>query len=120
MSAMPRFVNLKTATSWTMLTILLGPLSAVAATEPPDEVPSRRVNYADLDLTHNAGVAVLYARIKSAARAVCLPTHNWVPEDNKATQQCREQALSRAIADVNAPALTDYYFRKTKQMMELR
>jgi UrcA family protein len=109
---MPRFVNLKTAIPWTMLTILLGPLSAVAAVAPPDEVPSRRVTYADLDLTRNAGVAVLYARIKSAAREVCLPVYSWVAEDTKATQQCREQALARAITDVNTPALTSYYLEK--------
>lgn len=109
---MPRFVNLKTAIPWTMLTISLGSLSAVAAAEPPDEVPSRRVNYADLDLTRDAGVAVLYARIKSAAREVCLSTYTWAAEDNKATQQCREQALARAIAGVNAPVLTGYYLDK--------
>jgi UrcA family protein len=109
---MPRTVNLKTAIQWTMLTILLGSLSAVAAAAPLDEVPSRKVNYADLDLTRHAGVAVLYARIKSAAREVCIPTYTWVAEDNKATQQCRELALARAIADVNAPALTDYYLEK--------
>jgi UrcA family protein len=112
---MPRFVNLKTAIPCTMLTILLGSLSAVAAAGPLDEVPSRKVNFADLDLTRNAGVAVLYARIKSAAREVCLPTYTWVAEDNKATLQCREQALARAIADVNAPALTGYYLEKRHQ-----
>jgi UrcA family protein len=111
---MPRFVNSKTAIPWTMLTILLGSLSAVAAAGPLDNVPSRKVNYADLDLSRKAGVAVLYARIKSAAREVCLPTYNWVAEDNKATQTCREQALARAIRDVNAPALTGYYLERNQ------
>jgi UrcA family protein len=109
---MPHFMNLKTAIQLTMLTILLGPLAAVAAVAPSDEVPSRRVTYADLDLTRNAGVAVLYARIKSAAREVCLPVYSWVTEDNMATQQCREEALARAIKDVNAPTLTSYYLAK--------
>ena len=109
---MPHFMNLKTAIPLTMLTILLGPLSAVAAVSPSDEVPSRRVTYADLDLTRKAGAAVLYTRIKSAAREVCLPTYSWIAEDNMATRQCREQALARAIKDVNAPALTSYHLEK--------
>jgi UrcA family protein len=71
-----------------MLTILLGPLSAVAAVAPPDEVPSRRVTYADLDLTRNAGVAVLCARIKSAAREVFVRTITSKPP-SKETEPAR-------------------------------
>jgi UrcA family protein len=113
---MPPCMNLKTAIRLTMLTILFGPLSAVAAVTPSDEVPSRRVTYADLDLTRKTGVTVLYARIKSAAREVCLPVYGRVAQDhNMASQQCREQALARAINDVNAPGLTSYYLEKLKR-----
>jgi UrcA family protein len=35
------------------------------------DAPSVIVHFADLDLTHSDGVAVLYQRLKRAARTVC-------------------------------------------------
>jgi UrcA family protein len=67
------------------------------------------VRYADLDLTHAAGAAVLLGRIQAAAREVCEPLQpQW-----KVSRQCMDQALARAVADVNAPMLTDYYIART-------
>ena len=66
---MPRFMNMKTALQCTLLAMLLSSVSAVAATiVPDDDVPARRVNFADLNLTRSEGAAVLYARINAAAR----------------------------------------------------
>ena len=77
----------------------------------PDEPPQRVVRYADLDLTHPAGAATLYSRLRVAARDVCDPVN---PRD-RSSVNCAETALARAVADVNAPALTDYYLGKTGQ-----
>jgi len=65
----------------TLPAMLLCSLSAVAATiVPDDDVPARRVNFADLNLTRSEGAAVLYARISGAAREVCLAAATWVPQ----------------------------------------
>jgi UrcA family protein len=118
---MPRFMNMKTAMQCTLLAMLLSSLSAVAATIVPDgDVPARRVNFADLDLTRSEGAAVLYARIGAAAREVCLPATTWVPQLLFRAYRCREEAIARAVADVNAPVLTSYYLAKVKPTMEQR
>ena len=57
---------------------------------------------------------MLYTRIRSAAKAVCLPEYNWLMEMRELSTQCREQAIARAVADVNAPALTAYYQGRTE------
>jgi UrcA family protein len=117
---MPRYLNRKTAMKCTLLTMLLGSLSAVAKVEQLDEVPTRRVKFGDLDLSRSEGVAVLYARINSAAREVCLPVDNWMPKMLYRTDQCREEAIARAVADVDAPALTSFFLEKIKSTLEPR
>jgi UrcA family protein len=118
---MPRVMNMKTAMQCTLLAMSLSSLSAVAATiVPGDEVPARTVKFADLNLTRSEGAAVLYARISAAAREVCLPASIWVPQLLYRAYRCREEAIARAVADVNAPVLTSYYLAKTKPTMEQR
>jgi UrcA family protein len=99
--------------------MLLSSLSAAAAAVEPGEVATRRVNFADLDLTRSAGVAVLYARIKSAAGEVCEPVNAGALESVMLSHRCTEQAIARAVADVNAPGLTSYYLAKTRQTITL-
>jgi UrcA family protein len=71
------------------------------------------VRYADLDLNRPAGAATLFARISGAARDVCEPLNveRWV------SRKCADAALARAIAEVDAPALTDYYMAKTGRQL---
>jgi UrcA family protein len=116
---MPRHLNMKTAIPCTLLAMLLGSLSAAAAAVEPGEVATRRVNFADLDLTRSAGVTVLYARIKSAAGEVCQPVNAREVESVMRSNRCTQQAIARAVADVNAPALTSYYLAKTGQAITL-
>ena len=107
---MIRHMKLRAVVACSLFAMSLSSLAAVtvpAASE--DDHPSRVVKFADLDLTHSQGAAVLYTRIRSAARAVCLPQYNWMMERRAISDQCRDQAIARAIADVNAPALTAYY-----------
>jgi UrcA family protein len=66
-----------------------------------------KVGYADLDLGSPAGAAVLYGRIKLAARKVCSPTpdprelHRYGIWNN-----CYQTAISNAVATVASPRLT--------------
>ena len=87
--------------------MIASPLTAVAVQAGLDEPAKRVVNFADLDLNRDTGVATLYARIKSAAREVCEPVDNW--SSRMLNSDCRHDALAKAIADVNSPALTSYY-----------
>jgi len=59
-----------------------------AAAEMTVDVATRVVHFADLDLTRSAGVAVLYARIKSAARQVCEPINDRDVSASQAARKC--------------------------------
>jgi UrcA family protein len=81
------------------------PLAAGAA--PLPDVPTVHVQIADLDLSHDAGVERLYARLRHAAQSVC-STHADI-HDIRATvaqQSCAAVALDRAVADVHSSRLS--------------
>lgn len=93
--------------------ILASPLSALAATlDAP--LPSRVVQFGDLDLNRDSGVATLYLRIRSAATEVCDPLDALLVKLLRERFDCRQDAIARAVADVNSPALTAYYLGKNK------
>jgi UrcA family protein len=123
MSAMRRYMNMKTAVPGLLLASLLGSLGActdAVAADQGIDVASRRVSYADLDLSRDAGAATLYSRIRFAARQVCEPTFGtFTWKLLEPTSRCIELAITRAVADVNAPALTSYHFAKTGQAIHL-
>jgi UrcA family protein len=113
-------MTMKIAISCTLFVVLMGSLNAVAAAgEPDNEPPKRVVHFADLDLTRNAGVAVLYARIRFAARQVCEPVDDRLWQSTVARNRCVTQAIARAVADVNVPMLTNYHLTKTGQTITL-
>lgn len=112
---MPRLLTMKLAAPCALLSILVGSLSAVAAvTAQPDDPPSRRVYFGDLDLNRDTGVETLYSRISSAAREVCKTYDGWEPKLFTHSYECRHQALARAVSDINSATLTNYYLVKTK------
>ena len=75
-----------------------------------DAGPSIAVSYAELNLNSNAGAEKLYHRIVGAAERVCGP-----PVDNTnmfgvfSRRRCVSEAIARAVAEVDAPALTRYF-----------
>jgi UrcA family protein len=111
---------MKIVMSCTLFVVLMGSLNAVAAADEWDNGPPKRVvHFADLDLTRNAGVAVLYARIRFAAREVCAPVEDRRLQSIAARDRCVTQAIARAVADVNVPTLTSYHLTKTGQTITL-
>jgi len=102
---------LKTVTPYALFAILAAALySATAAAADPDDGPRQRtVKFADLNLTRNSGIAVLYARIKTAARAVCEQDGEFGLNTVQAENECRARAMSGAIGTINLPMLTNYY-----------
>lgn len=75
----------------------LSALSTTAAVANTD-VQTMKVQIDDLDLSRSPGARTLYRRITSAARLVC------------GTNTCIEQAIDRAVKQVNAPTLTRLRF----------
>jgi UrcA family protein len=119
---MRHLMNTKTTVPCVAM-ILFGCLSAGAdayAAQPDPTVAMRTVKYGDLDLTRTVGAATLYSRIQNAARAVCEPALSTGARDAlQLTRRCVDQSITRAVADVNAPALTSYHLTKAKQTITL-
>jgi UrcA family protein len=99
------------------MTLMLN-AGAFAAQPEADASMRRAVSFSELDLAHRAGVATLYARIKYAAHDVCKPYFGeWMLEHLASTRACVENAVARAVADVNSPALTSYHQTKTRRLV---
>jgi UrcA family protein len=94
--------------------LVTGPLSAGAYTVRSIEPPARVVHFGDLDLSRQTGAAMLYGRIKSAAREVCEPLELESLGVLHKEVDCREAAIGRAVGEVNSPALTAYFLTKNK------
>ncbi len=124
---MRRQMKMKIAIQCLLVTAYMGCLGACAdanagdtATDRGLEFAQRRVTFADLDLQSGAGAATLYSRIRIAARQVCAPSfvgRQW--DLIKSTRSCIETAITRAVADVNAPTLTSYHMTKSRQPIRL-
>jgi UrcA family protein len=78
----------------------------VTAQAADDALPSKKVSYADLDISKPADAKVLYGRIVKAAREVC----NYTGFDPLGAAQvrlrCIDYAITNAVKDVGSPALS--------------
>jgi UrcA family protein len=108
-------LKLKIAVAGLVLGSLASPLGAIALTiNRLGDVPSRVVDYGDLDLSRKSGISTLYARINSAAREVCEPLDVWSSKLLQKTHECRHDAVARAVGDVNSASLTSYFEQRNK------
>ncbi|MDB6083629.1 MAG: hypothetical protein JWN43_1510 [Gammaproteobacteria bacterium] len=88
----------------TTLVALQTPASAA-----DDALPTRRVSYADLDISKPAGAKVLYRRIEAAAQEVCgMQRHNELATMGR-NRACIEEAIAKAVTQVNSVALSDLH-----------
>ena len=87
-----------------------GPTAAIAADS--DKVPSRKVQYSDLNLNHEAGAKVLYLRIKHAAESTCTQLNGRQLIERMSQTACEKDAIERAVKQVDAPMLTQYYLTR--------
>lgn len=79
-----------------------------------DEAPkSLTVQFADLDLSTDAGAATLFNRIRGAAISVCSVHRGGTTLLDKTRHAaCVEFALSNAVARVDRPELSEYVTRR--------
>jgi UrcA family protein len=97
--------------------VLFGAVAAVAslpASADSNQAPPQvTVKYGDIDISNPQGAAALYARIRSAAKAVCPRLDERELERIAQAQACIDHAISTAVAHVNAPALSEVYAKNT-------
>jgi len=82
-------------------------LTGAASAATPSEAPSVSVKYADLDLSTDQGLHVLYRRIVAAAGEVC---PQWLSNNIHSADQaraCRKAAIARAVEQLNNPQLAE-------------
>lgn len=77
--------------------------SGFAATTPDSRVRQEIVRFGDLDLTRPADAQELYRRIRRAAHIVCEPIGMGNPLA-MSDRSCIDQAIARAVADINSYA----------------
>jgi len=91
---------------------------ASAAAYADNALPSQAVKFGDLNLNSAQGAATLYKRILAAARNVC-------PGDESdrqlgpisVRQSCTDEAVARAVRQINNTTLTSYYSEKTGHLV---
>lgn len=91
--------------------LLLGAAGAAHAVQPADAAPTVRVAYGDLNLASEQGNSTLYARIVSAARAVCgIGDVDIRDLRGLATARaCESHAIAQAVSDVHSAKLAAIY-----------
>jgi len=94
--------------SFCMLLLLWTQPGLTQLSTPNQNATRLVVRYADLDLTRRAGVIELYRRIENAARVVCTSPDPTAPKPAP-TDACLTDAVSRAVAEINQPALNRYF-----------
>lgn len=90
-----------------------GPITWAAKAAQADEpIPHKVVQFKDLNLSSTEGAAALYGRIKSAASEVCGKQDRFNLSESHAINICINDAVSRAVAEINSPVLTSLYQAK--------
>lgn len=99
-------MNFKTtARALATLVLTASAVAAPAMAQSVDGPISVTVRYADLDIGHAAGAAMLLRRLQAAADQACGGASHEL-DRMVAYEHCRDETLSRAVARVNAPLLT--------------
>jgi UrcA family protein len=86
--------------------------SSVAMADMAVTVRSEVVQYGDLRLISAVGAAVLYGRLRGAAERTCGPLDGRQPAQAARYRACVDEAIAKAVADVNEPVLTAYFDAK--------
>jgi UrcA family protein len=100
------------AVAWAILAS--GPMIWVAnAAHASEPVAHKVVKIKDLNLSTPEGAAVLYGRITRAANEVCGTWDRFNLSQSHAIKICFNEAVSRAVTQINSPMLTSLYEAKT-------
>jgi UrcA family protein len=90
-------------------------VGAASAATPDNDVPSIVVRYSNQTLATDQGVQQLYGRIVRAAREVCPDAMVRDLAARAGVQRCRQQAVARAIHQIDNPELAALYATSSKR-----
>jgi UrcA family protein len=91
-------------------------LSTMAMADASDDKPlTKVVTYDDLNLNAEAGVRVLYVRLRMAASEVCAPLKSSTYRQMADWRDCFDQAITRAVKQVDQPMLTAHHLSRTSK-----
>jgi UrcA family protein len=118
-------MNTETATATvsrptvTLMMVLCGivgaaSMGAVSAATTDDAVPTIKFRYDPQSLATDSGARALYGRLVKAAEVVCPDPLDGYPFVATSTEQCRQQAIARAVHDINNPRLAGIYTVRSK------
>lgn len=107
-------MNMKKNLTCAMLIFVSGLTGAAEATNGVDPARTTVVRFADLNLKSPEGVAILYGRIRHAARRVCgYPETTRQVSLGLIAKECLRTATDHAVAQVALPALTSLHQERT-------
>lgn len=106
--------------SVTLLMIICGMVGAtaagvVSAATPSDDVPVLKVQYSADALNSDQGAKMLYTRLVHAAEQVCPAEFIGSRLISESVRHCRDQAVARAVHQINNSRLAAVYSATTKR-----
>ena len=108
---------MKSAVRRALLAVAIASICTSANAGSPDQSAQRTVRFADLDLSRPAGIAVLYQRIRVAAREVCQPFSERDLMLRTDARSCVRNAIDHAVDDVHSLTLSRYHQTKTEALI---
>lgn len=82
-------------------------VSSAATAAPDTDQPTMKVQYAELNLATQSGVATFYSRIKAASETACSSVGDYrTIRGVNQNKVCRDEMVSKAVESVQIPALT--------------
>ena len=91
------------------LTSTAGATTARAVDVNGAETARTTVHYGDLDLKTHQGANELYSRLSMAAMRVCEDVTEPYIRLTRAYEDCRHEAISAAVHEINTPLVTQAY-----------
>jgi UrcA family protein len=102
--------------AWLVLGTFAGVMAAGAAgaASPESDVPRVVVHYSEQSLATDEGVKVLYRRIVAAANEVCPESSTRNLNQQMRVEQCRRDAIVRAVRQVDNSRLAALHAARAK------
>ena len=120
MNTMTIASRFRTMMSATLVCAVASGFAALPAVADSFDAPQITVKFGELNISSPQGAAVLYGRIKSAARSVCSQFDGPGIDAYQQRNACINKAIWDAVTMVNAPALSALYGAKTGKEVPTR
>jgi len=106
--------RLRTAVALTVLATCTAIGAVGSARAASANAAGLTVRYSDLNLSTEQGALILYGRIVAAAYRVCAADNMLDLNAMAAARACREEAIAKAVRDVNSPMLAAVYAERQR------